>query len=208
MDGRVTRVAIVGTAGRGADGCKMTPRLYTSMVNTAQRIISNRFGLQTQQVVLVSGGAAWADHVAVKLWLEHLGDFHGLRLHLPCAFVHDSDSPHAYDSGINDWQTNPGRTMNLLHKRFSQTIRSNSLMDLHVVAALGAELDSSVHGFHARNTVVAQSEYLIAFTWGVSAAVPKDGGTLDTWNKCRGTRVHIPLDTLQTESEQTPEHFS
>jgi hypothetical protein len=35
----------------------------------------------------------------------------------------------------------------------------------------------------------------LAFTWSETAS-PADGGTLDTWNKCRGTKVHVSLHSL------------
>ena len=199
---RAIRVAVVGTAGRGVDGSKMTSSLFRCMIDAALGTVTHRFRLRTQQIVLVSGGAAWADHVAVKLWMEHLDIFQGLRLHLPCSFVRDARSPRAYDSGGTDWRTNPGRTMNSLHQRFSARIGSNTMADLLAAEALGAVIDSSVKGFHARNTLIAQSEYLIAFTWGDSVHIPKDGGTLDTWNKCSGTKVHVPLKSLQVLANQ------
>ena len=43
--------------------------------------------------------------------------------------------------------------------------------------------------------MVAKSDYLIAFTWN-KGNVPKDGGTLNTWNKCKNNKIHISLLTL------------
>ena len=40
----------------------------------------------------------------------------------------------------------------------------------------------------------------MAFTWG-RGDTPKEGGTLDTWTKCKGVKVHIPLDSLQSDVE-------
>src|SRR5699024_2276486 len=60
---------------------------------------------------------------------------------------------------------------------------------------LGATLDTSSKGFHERNTKVAQSDYLIAFTFGLDR--PVSGGTLDTWKKATtNNKFHftIPLN--------------
>lgn len=51
-------------------------------------------------------------------------------------------------------------------------------------------------GFHARNTEVARSEYVIALTWA-DGDEPAWGGTLDTWKKSRAIkRHHISLKLL------------
>jgi hypothetical protein len=49
-------------------------------------------------------------------------------------------------------------------------------------------------GFHARNSLIAQADYLVAFTWG--RAAPVDGGTLDTWKKSKGRKLHVSLHDL------------
>ena len=56
--------------------------------------------------------------------------------------------------------------------------------------------DSSHAGFYARNKMVAQSENLIALTWGPSTTKPKSGGTKHTWDLCGGHRIHVPLSQL------------
>ena len=105
--------------------------------------------------------------------------------------------------------------------------RFSSFHDLATASAMGAKLrvvdDAQRHGgsdaFHWRNSLVAQSQHLIAFTFGGSLSVPSSrdssssssawsallsspsnqpcpGGTADTWSKCRGNRVHVPLHHL------------
>ena len=61
-------VSIIGTAGRKSDGSKLNPKIFVDMVKTALDTIKNVWKLE--DVELVSGGAAYADHVAVKLFLE------------------------------------------------------------------------------------------------------------------------------------------
>ncbi|RUS19232.1 hypothetical protein BC937DRAFT_87788, partial [Endogone sp. FLAS-F59071] len=55
-----TTIGIIGTAGRGADGAKMTKRIFDSMVAKAKDIIETQLKLSWDEVVLVSGGAAWS----------------------------------------------------------------------------------------------------------------------------------------------------
>jgi hypothetical protein len=60
-------------------------------------------------------------------------------------------------------------------------------------------LDTSASGFHNRNTLVSQSDYLMAFCFaGKNGNVsPTEGGTADTWNKSKTVyKVFIDLDTL------------
>ena len=98
------------------------------------------------------------------------------------------------DTGSSDWRTNPGRSANKLHKKFSEKIKEDSLEHLNTAITVGATI--FVHGgFHARNSFVAECDYLLAFTWG-SGDVPKEGGTMDTWSKCKGKRYHVPLESL------------
>ena len=127
----------------------------------------------------------------------------------------------------------------------------SSFHDLHTALALGADLcvvddpGAAVVGgrsfgqhrvvgdaMHRRNSLVAQCQQLIAFTFGGSlffsspssssssslfallsspSNQPCAGGTADTWSKCRGTKIHIPLDHLfsprLTRCLQSPASF-
>lgn len=131
------------------------------------------------------------DHIAVGLFLTE--EVPSLTLHLPTQLLRDC-KPQFMDTGSNDWRTNSGRSANKLHKKFSEKIKEDSLEHLNTAITVGATV--FVHeGFHARNSFVAESDYLLAFTWG-SGDVPKEGGTMDTWSKCKGSKYHIPLESL------------
>ena len=105
------------------------------------------------------------------------------------------NEPQFMDTGSKDWRTNPGRTANKLHKKFSEKINQNTMEHLKNAAMVGATV--CIHeGFHARNSFVAESDYLIAFTWG-SGNAPKEGGTMDTWEKFKSkNKYHVPLESL------------
>ncbi len=139
---------------------------------------------------LVSGGAAWADHLAVTLWLE--GGFRSLHLYLPTTLE-------ALPWGgrwMFDAASYEGEISNYYHRKFSAHLRRDTLKELgELTGQVGVVLEV-VHGFKQRNSRVAQVDTVIALTWG-KGEVPKDGGTKDTWDKAHAaTRIHIPLSTF------------
>ena len=186
-----TRVSVVGTSGRDA-ARPLSAALYQRMVCRAIGIIVMDFGLARGDVVLVSGGAAWSDHVAVDLCLQH--KFPGLELHLPCAWV-GGQRPQHQDNGVSSWISNPGRLANRCHASFSAAVKHNTLQDIEQAVLAGAVVQEH-KGFHARNEIVARSPYLVAFSWAENEGA-LTGGTRHTWNKCRGTKVHVPLSSLE-----------
>jgi hypothetical protein len=96
---------------------------------------------------------------------------------------------------LASWTTNPGRSANNYHKYFSKIIKQNTLNQIEEAQSKGAKLICH-SGFHARNVFVADSEYLIAFSFA-DGDEPTSGGTLDTWTKCRAKhKIHISLNTL------------
>ena len=118
-----------------------------------------------------------------------------LTLHFPTEFLMNEDKPQFVDTGERDWRKNPGQMANTCHRNFSQKIKDDSLKQIYSAISIGANY--AVHkGFHARNKKVAESPFLIALTWSKGNA-PDKGGTLDTWTKCRGRKIHIPLDSIE-----------
>lgn len=181
-------VAIVGTAGRRPHGDRMTKTLFATMKLKATELLREF----DAPVELVSGGAAWSDHLAVQLFLE--GRVAGLKLFLPCDWAGNG----FVDTGSADWRTNPGKTSNYYHRQFSRVCGFDSLREIEQARQAGAILDSTKKGFHQRNTDVARSaRVLIAFTWSETDQ-PADGGTLDTWQKCLPTvrKIHVSLAPL------------
>lgn len=188
-------VSIIGTAGRKDDTIKMTSDLFKAMVSAARHTICETWKLLPQNVHLVSGGAAWSDHVAVALYLqshESTHSFGHLTLHLPCTF--DETNVQALETKTQSWKENPGYLMNLHHRQMSTKVGYSTLKELLVCKQHGATFETS-NGFHARNRKVAASQYVLAFTWGETTV--KDGGTKYTWDLASTkTKLHIPLRTL------------
>lgn len=163
------KLGIIGTAGRGYDGDKLTTSHWNMMCFIA---IGLAHGLKTDY--LVSGGAAWGDAVAVKLYLE--GIVSKLSLHLPAKFDKHSNE---YFYGNSSFDT--GRTSNYYHKKFSDKLGINSLS--HIGQAI-LKCDVMMgRDFKERNTLIAnEANALLAFTFGDGPTL-KDGGTLDTMKK-------------------------
>lgn len=169
--------AIIGTAKTTAN---MSENLFQKMCYAALPYIKSN--------ELVSGGAAWGDHVAVALFLGFPERFK-LTLHLPCGFVNGQ----YINNGSYDWRVNPGKTTNSYHRAFSKAANRDSLKDIQRAISLGANI-FIYDGFHKRNDIVATCPNMVAFTWG--KAEPEDGGTLYTWNKSKANKVHISLRDL------------
>lgn len=187
----MTTIAIVGSAGRGSDGDRLDAQVY-GLIREAVRAEVRKL---PRPWCLVSGAAAYADHVAVDFFIEENAD--SLTLHLPAPFVIGGLG----ESSHFDERTDSGRTANHYHRLFSDKLQAagalpSSFDDLaHVMEWCGARV--FVHdGFHARNLFVGRVDVLIAATFG-RGAVPKDGGTKHCWdNSLAPKKIHIPIESL------------
>lgn len=178
------KVAIIGTAGR--DKTKnMNRKLWQWMLNDARSRL--RPGAH-----LVSGGAAWADHLAVELFLS--GYASALTLHLPAP--------------MNEAQTqfvgehkSAGGAANYYHRMFSNVLGRPTILDISRAANMehcdGSFEPSGIGmgAFFARNAKVAKVDQMLAYTFG-QGDVPADGGTKHTWDLCKGQKLHVTLPDL------------
>lgn len=223
------RIGIIGTAGRKDAANKLTPPMFDSMVKVCQQLIDS-LKWPASSIVLISGGSAWADHVAVRLHNDAcLTDdpYHSLKLYIPCAFhafrstqpgcvvctnskTQSQDNHHHFvDIGSNNWRTNPGHSLNSYHTAFTTAMGGDrrSFKELATAIASGADVtvvSSSANGssMHARNTCIANDvDLLISFTFNQTRFdVPESSGTLDTWNKCKAQKVHFSLNKIDEAS--------
>ena len=202
MPDHIPSVAIIGTAGRGEDAAKLSRQVFDEMVQAAAGVLPF---LPSGRVRLVSGGAAWADHVAVQLFLSDPNVF-DLELHLPAPFEAAEgkfrDFQDARGNSIRDWRTNPGGTSNYYHRAFSAKLGRNSLLDLASAIKQGAQVVVG-DGFQDRNSGVAQADAAIALTFGKASRL-KDGGTSGTMGEFlalgRGQSWHIDLNNWEVFS--------
>jgi hypothetical protein len=161
-------------------------------------IITNRLQIQCVEADLISGGAAWADHLAVHHFIRGCGK--SLTLALPCEwdatwsrFV-DTESPNRND--------NPGGIANRYHLAFSRRCGIDSLKEIGIALSKPNCTKLVGKGFHERNTFIALSvDALIAFTFGDGATL-KDGGAADTMQKFLKSNgsvgaFHVDLNTWE-----------
>ena len=167
-------LSIIGTAGRDASN-PLGKSHFEAMCLVASGLIDQLADSNYPISHLVSGGAAWADHVAVKLFLNKKVPY--LRLYLPAVF----EGGAYYDNGSEKWHENSGRTANHYHKQFQVATNINSLSEINIAKCEGATL-IEMNGFHARNAMVSKSDFLLAMTFSKGNQV-MPGGTEDTVEK-------------------------
>lgn len=178
-------LAVIGTAGR--DKSKpMTKGLWQAMCEDFR-------GRIEPGDHLVSGGAAWADHLAVHAFTQ--GWVSKLTLFLPAPL------------GLSGRFVGPPKSSasaaNFYHDRFSREVGIDSLAQiLQAKQMSGVEVTEEfpVPGYgsmFARNKKVANlCNAVVAYTFG-QGDTPADGGTLNTWKQIRGgAKIHVALDQL------------
>ena len=174
-------IAVIGTAGRDKH-IQMSPRHWDFMCSTLADELK-------PGDTLISGGAAWADHVAV--WAFGTELVTNLTLHLPAPFVNGEFK--------GDYGTS-GNACNFYHEKFSRVMgfdsRDHLLQALmHNTVAFTTQRESSGYGaMFARNKLVAeQCTHMVAFTFG-EGDVPADGGTKMTWDMAASKeRCHVTI---------------
>jgi hypothetical protein len=170
---RPKTIGIIGTAGRGTDAEKLNISTYNSCIRNVREVID-----RYTPTALVSGGAAWADHIAVGFYLA--GRVNDLFLHLP---AHFSTMRVRFDNNNRCAPLkNPAQTANFYHQKFSEKCKIDSLGQIYNAFKNGA-VAKEYDGFFERNTEVAkQADIMIACTFGDKEHL-KDGGTADTMKK-------------------------
>ena len=181
------KLGIIGTAGRQQDGPKLNLDSYNAMLSAAS-VLANAEKITH----FVSGGAAWADHVAVSLFLSN--NKFSLSLHLPEIF--DTLMGQYCSEEFRD----TGSVANYYHKQFYNKTKIPSLNEIGSAWAYGATV-TVTRGFKERNSKVAEeSDVLLAMTFG-NGNIVKDGGTADTARKFLALGklplYHLDLNTFK-----------
>ena len=197
-------LAVIGTAGRKDDARRLSTDLYEAAYSDLVAMLNDGFPGD-----LVSGGAAVADHLAVRAYLD--GHATALRLYLPAAFESS-----AFKEGGGRFD--PGRTANYYHREFSKWYGRSSQDELANAITRGAEV-FVVPGFKQRNSALAKvATDVVAYTFGAdvppaafSSADPafldaeraglKDGGTAHTWGQTRNciSKRHVSLSWMEQQ---------
>lgn len=181
-------LAVIGTAGRDKDK-PLTKEIWQDM----KADLSNR--VQPNDT-LVSGGAAWADHLAVAMFLE--GKVAGLVLHLPAPLLMKRGA------GFEGPASSAASAANYYHGIFAKAIGEDTVMQIYDAIDKGAKITSQpiatgYGAMFARNKLVAEdSDSVVAYTFG-DGDTPADGGTKNTWDQITGQRTHVPIQNLKAE---------
>ena len=147
------------------------------MCNFADNYVENilqKNNNKWSDILLISGGAAWADHIAIRLFLNHQKS--KLNLFLPAKW---DDINCEYDSKNLKY----GKVSNFYHHKFSEKIKINSLKEIEQVIKHDNVQKIECNGFIARNLKVGETDFLIAFSFDDEK--PKSGGTKITWDKSK-----------------------
>ena len=171
------KLAIIGTSGRDDDDLSKLDYYHLQwMANKVESYIKDVLHTEPSNIILISGGSAWADHVAVQLYLDKEKKFAGLELYLPSKF------DLKYNHYVN---THEGRLLNKLHKQCQEKTDIDVLLELGKVLHRPGVKVVIKRGFPSRNTLIAKNcDYLLAFSFGETNEFgPLKGGTLDTWKK-------------------------
>lgn len=188
------KIAIIGTAGRNDDFYKLTSARYGKMMGWCEEKVEDLRRKGVEDIELVSGGAAWADHLAVLMFKVGIVD--RLTLHLPAPF-----------SDRFDCESNSGKSANYYHEQFSTKLKGDSFGDLSEVIqspycrTTEQPVAKGYGPFFARNALVVkeldpEKDAMYAFTFGPEHE-PKDGGTKHTWDLFKSSRKrHIALGNL------------
>jgi hypothetical protein len=166
----MTVISIIGSAMRNGEDRFVTRPLYEAMYAITVRLIEE-WSCETA----ASGGAAFADHIAVRAFNE--GIVPSLRLYMPAPFQNGAFVPDRKVTG------NPGETANGYHRLFSEACGFDSLSELDFAIRSGATVEY-YKGFKRRNLEVAAIGHrMLAYTFGsgVASGVSAEGLSLDTW---------------------------
>jgi len=184
------KVAIIGSAGRNKYEYNiLSVKHLEYMVTKVEDFIKNTLNTTNNNIILVSGGSAWSDHVAVQLYLS--SDFGGLELYLPARF----------DLNLNKFEnTNEGNRLNSLHEQFEKKTKCSIFNELYLSITDPNIKVVIEKGFLQRNTMIAKNnDYLIAFTFSTNDLPTNGSGTFDTWHKTKhNNKIHFDLNEVTT----------
>lgn len=176
-----------GTAGRGTTIQSLSLEVY-DLMSAAHKGIIDFYNVHT----IVSGGAAWSDHLAVTAYLK--GEVESLRINIPGKF--DTEKCIFVTRDRNDNKDHI-RTCNYYHS-LMEGKGIPSRQQIKEAIDKGAQV-YSYKDFFRRNVVSTQmARRMVAFTYA-GGDTPADGGTKFTWDRFHGPKVHIPIASLGKE---------
>jgi hypothetical protein len=186
------RVGVIGTAGRNCLD-RLNADVYDKMALDFENILRNIREVENKSIELVSGGAAWVDHLAVRIYLEDIVSVESIHLYLPCKFY--------LLNSCFDCYSQEGKTLNFYHGKFSSIIIEEDLDFFYSRKQLSMVIDNEsnytvISGFKNRNIEVGKVDLLVAYTFGKN--VPLSGsGTWHCWkNSIAKKKIHRCISLL------------
>ena len=174
------KLALIGTAGRKTDGGKLNRNLYQKILED----VKHRLEIIREPIHLLSGGAAYMDHLAVLAYLRNFPNVKSFEIFFPCK----------WDEGFEENKT--GGISKYYHEKFSLKMggtKTTSIEQIQKAIDKGATYTEG-KGFHARNIPVGNADYILAYSFGDSLYEPKDGGTNHTWKQSKAEiKIHVPI---------------
>ena len=169
--------AIIGSAGKKQYTKKLSTHHFEAAYIIAVELLEqfNQSGWKVD--TLVSSGNAGIDFIPVKLFLDK--KISRLKLFLSSKW----EDGRFYDNGISDPFRNPGGAYNNYHQQFQRNTNINSLSYMRIAESEGAEFITVEKGFHARNALIAKSDFLLACTFDNDAEIKSDSETADIIRK-------------------------
>jgi hypothetical protein len=155
----MSRVAIIGTAGRNGLVNQLSMEKFSKMVLDADQLIRDHIGPR-ETISLVSGGAAWSDHVAVRL------------------FIYGYDNLFLYLPGKH-------RGSNIYHQQFKEKTGIDTIAEISLLEKrypIQVIVRDGFDSYYDRDKHIAENcDYMIAFAFN-SKLTP---GTQFTWSNCK-----------------------
>ena len=194
-------LGIIGTAGRKDDAKRLTKDTYQMMLEKAVMTIQDLNHRHYHVDELVSGGAAWSDHIAVSLFRRKI--VKKLTLCLPSPW--NSSAVQFVDSVLLPDHGCDANTANYYHRQFSKVVGFDSLAQLDQAIASPGCTTIVGNGFKARNSEIAKrADAILAMTFGSGHTVKPRSGTADTMRKWRKLHTdepdlsyHLDLHTIE-----------
>lgn len=195
-----TRVGIIGSAGRTTDDrARLSkPGLMDEWVSKVEEYVASQ-GLTKSKVILVSGGSAYADHVAVMAFLK--GGWGGLRLHLPVRF----DTTIGKFVGKTSKEARVAYAINVLHTHMLVATGIKVFQQLKEVHTQANATILTYDGFLERDRAIAyESRYMIAFSGNGGGVPHPHSGTAYTWDHVSSDCIKVcyplpPISSVQGE---------
>lgn len=184
------RLAILGTSGRDRmEQLNLSMDHMDYMGELVHKYIYEVLKTTCDKIILCSGGSAWAEHVAIRLYSSK--KFGGLELYLATEF---NKKRKKYKN------THEGRLMNMLHEKYREITGIDSLDELCSVISSPKVKIMVKRGFKQRNSLITQnSDHLIVhlFSKDTDSEIPTDKNIRHVWDRfIDGNKVCFILDYM------------